>query len=87
LRKTHGYARCAEDCLKKILARLELPDIRSVAPIQTDEQIGGDIAWLHTHEAGQALKVMHEVIATAWRQTKDVHEVKPSIRARYMLPR
>jgi hypothetical protein len=74
LSKTHRHARCAEDGLKKILARLELPDIGGVAPIQTDEQIGGDISWLHTNVACQALKIMHEVITFAWCQTKDVNE-------------
>src|SRR5258706_1297098 len=53
-----------------------------VAAIQTEEQIGGDISWLPTHQAGQALKVMHEFIAFAGRQTKDVNEVKQSIRER-----
>jgi hypothetical protein len=38
LSETHHHARFAEDRLK-ILTRLELPDIRSMAPIQTDEQI------------------------------------------------
>ena len=82
--KTHRHARCAEDCLKKILARLELPDIRGVVPIQTDEQVGGDISWLHSNKVCQVLKVMHEVIAFAGRQTKDVNEVKQSIRERKM---
>src|SRR3984893_2974527 len=50
-----------------------------MALIQTDQQIRGHISWLHTHDASEAPKVMHEVIAFAWRQAKDVNEVKQSI--------
>lgn len=79
MRKAHRDARGAEDGLSKILARLELPDIGSVAPIETDEQIGRDKSWLDTNQAGQALKVMDEIIAFAGRQTKDVNEVEQPI--------
>ena len=78
LGESRDHTRLAKD-RQEIMASLELSDIHSMMSIQADQQIRGDISWLYTHEGDDALKVIHEVIASAWRKTKDVDEVKEPI--------